>query len=40
MPAEKADQEDLEPVIGFFIGAITRAFSVRFLSRHEVIEET
>ena len=40
MPAEKADQEDLELVISFVIGAKTRALPVRFLSRHEVIEET
>jgi len=40
VPAEKADLEDLELVIGDFIGGKARAYPVRFLSRHEVIAAT
>ena len=40
VPAEKADLEILELVIGAFIGGKARAYPVRFLSRHEVIAAT
>lgn len=39
MPAEKADLDDLEIVIGLFIGGKTRAYPVRLLSLHEVIND-
>lgn len=39
VPAEKADLDDLEIVIGLFIGGKTRAYPVRLLSLHEVIND-
>jgi hypothetical protein len=39
VPAEKADLDDLEIVIGLFIGGKTRACPVRLLSLHEVIND-
>lgn len=40
VPPEKADLEDLELVIGVFIGGKTSACPVRLLSRHGVIPVT
>jgi hypothetical protein len=39
VPAEKADLDDLETVIGLFIGGEPRAYPVRLLSLHEVVND-
>jgi len=39
MPAEKADLDDLELVIGVLIGGKPRAYPIRLLSLHEVVND-
>ena len=39
VPAEKADLEDTDLIVGLFIGCESRAYPVRLLSLHEVIND-
>lgn len=39
VPAEKADLEDTDLVVGLFIGGESRAYPVRLLSLHEVVND-